>query len=170
MRDIKDLTECLDRFFSELTPKLIEAQRHGCEYILDEAKDRIEIPAEARNIAQFIRYSESLKVSDTSHESDEYSTRVYSDLYVWWEKKGIEVPVGAFLEWGTGPMGEESNDYPHGYDYTTEAPWDAHSERQYLMTGTWGITARPHLYPALMNGRSIYEANIKEAVEEAWTN
>ena len=170
MRDIKDLAKCIDQFIGRLEPELVKAQRNACEYILDEAKDRIEIPQEARNTLQFIEYEQSLKVSDTENETDSFSTRVYSDYYVWWEKKGIDVPVGAFLEWGTGPLGEDTNAYDHGYEYTTQGPWDIHTAVQWMETGTWGIMARPHLYPALIDGKEIYKQNIKEAVENAWKN
>lgn len=168
MRDISELPKCLDQFFDHLQRNMIEAQRHACDYILEDAKDRIEIPQEARNTYQFVQYEQSLKVSDTKKEDESFYTQVYSDYYVWWERKGIDVPVGAFLEWGTGPLGEETNDYPHGYNYTTEGPWDLHTAVQWMETGTWGIMARPHLYPALMAGKEIYKANIKEATEEAW--
>lgn len=168
MRDISELPKCLDRFISKLESGLINAQRHACDYILDEAKDRIEIPQEARNTYQFIQYEQSLKVSETKKEMESFSTEVYSDYYVWWERKGINVPVGAFLEWGTGPLGEDTNTYDHGYEYTTQAPWDFHTAVQWMETGTWGIMARPHLYPALMDGKEIYKLNVKEAVEEAW--
>lgn len=168
MKDISQLSGCFSKFVKSMTAKLVDAQSHATDTMKQEAESRIEIPLEARSIEQFVAYSNSLKEKKSGWERNEMKSSVYSDLYVYWQKKGIDVPVGAFLEWGTGPMGEDSNDFPHGYDYTTDAPWDLHSHVQMIETGTWGITARPHMYPALVSTQPIFITNVKEAVEEAW--
>ena len=169
MKDISELTKCYDGFIRSLKKKLVEAQQHATEYMDEDARSRIEIPEEARNTSQFIAYSNSLKVKKAELDGNEIKSSVYSDLLVGGDDpKWADVPVGAFLEWGTGPLGEESHIYDHGYDYTTLQPWDMHTWLQWQQTGNWGIVARPHLWPALIHTQQILEDNIKEAIEEAW--
>lgn len=170
MKDISQLGKSFDAYIKKLDGKLLEAQNHATQDMFSDAKERIEIPLEARNISQFLAYEQSLKMKSAEKKGSETESSVYSDLLVGGDNpKWQNVPVGAFLEWGTGPLGENSNEFPHGYDYTTEAPWDLHTFAQYEQIGTWGITARPHLYPALIDTQSIFESNVKEAIEEAWT-
>ena len=168
MKDVSELGKSFDGFISRLKEKLVSAQDHATKDMLDDALQRIEIPLEARNIGQFLAYQESVKKKDAEFKDNAIESSVYSDLLVGGTSKWADVPVGAFLEWGTGPLGEGSNDYPHGYDYTTEQPWDLHTYAQLMETGSWGITARPHLYPAFVASQALFENNVKEAVEEAW--
>ena len=171
MKDITDLDRCFSDFLNKLKSNLVEAQHNATEYMDEDAKDRIEIPDEARNTYQFIQYSESLKIKDAEWDGNEIKSSVYSDLLVGGDDpKWQDVPVGAFLEWGTGPLGEESNLYEHGYSYTTISPWDMHTWLQLQQTGNWGIVARPHLYPAFLHAQNVFKDNVKEAVKEAWMN
>lgn len=170
MKDISELGKSFDAFLKSLDGKLIEAQNDATQYMFDNAKERIDIPLEARNISQFLAYEQSLKMKSAEKDGNETESSVYSELLVGGDNpKWQNVPVGAFLEWGTGPMGENSNEFPHGYDYTTEAPWDLHTLAQCEQIGTWGITARPHLFPALVETEFKFASKVKEAVEEAWT-
>ena len=137
------------------------------EQMLKEAKDRVEIPSEARNPQQFVQYRDSLKYK-VENEDNKYTIKVYSDLVVNDGSKWDGVPIGAFLEWGTGPMGDSSNNYPHGYQYTIDKPWDEHSMVQFVETGTWGITARPHLYPTLQSYKSKFKDMILEELKKQW--
>ncbi len=137
------------------------------EQMLKEAKDRVEIPSEARNPQQFVQYRDSLKYK-VENEDNKYTIKVYSDLVVNDGSKWDGVPIGAFLEWGTGPMGDSSNNYPHGYPYTIDKPWDEHSTIQYVQTGTWGITARPHLYPTLQSFKSKAKDMIIKELKKQW--
>lgn len=137
------------------------------EQMLKEAKDRVEIPSEARNPQQFVQYRDSLKYK-VENEDNKYTIKVYSDLVVNDGSKWDGVPIGAFLEWGTGPMGDSSNNYPHGYPYTIDKPWDEHSMVQFVETGTWGITARPHLYPTLQSYKSKFKDVILEELKKQW--
>ena len=112
-------------------------------------------------------YISSIQVSQTKEEKDAIKTSVFSDLLVGgtipkWQK----VPVAAFLEWGTGPLGEGTNTYQHGYPYTTDAPWNFIAQLQYEQTGTWGMEARPHFYPALQKNVALYKENIRKALKE----
>lgn len=169
MKDIRELDKEFNKFLKTLENKAIDAQQHATEFMDEEAKSRLEIPEEARNTQQFVDYSNSLKIKKAQKDGNEIVSSVYSDLLVGGDDpKWQNVPVGAFLEWGTGPLGEGSNNYPHGYPYTTKEPWDQHTWLQLLQTGSWGITARPHLYPAFLRTRRILMENIKEAIEEAW--
>lgn len=150
--------------------KLLEdvAKQIG-EEMLKEAKERIEIPSEARNPQQFVQYRDSLKTK-TEKQGSSIVTKVYSDLVVNDGSKWNGVPIGAFLEWGTGPMGDSSNGYPHGYPYTIDKPWDEHSAMQYVQTGSWGITARPHLYPTLLYFKPKFKQKIMEELKKQWKN
>lgn len=155
--------------FSDLETILKEVCEQVGEEMLEEAKERVEIPSEAHNPQQFVQYRDSLKTK-TEVKGNEITTKVYSDLVVNDGSKWDGVPIGAFLEWGTGPMGQNSNEYPHGYPYTTEAPWDAHSTDQYIMTGTWGITARPHLYPTLQAFKPKLKEKLNKELRKQWKN
>lgn len=146
--------------FNSLTKYLKDFGEQIGEQMLKEAKERVDIPQEARNPSQFVEYRDSLK-TNTEVNGNEITIKVFSDLVVADGSKWDGVPIGAFLEWGTGPMGESSNTYPHGYPYTTDGPWDYHSTQQYIQTGEWGITARPHLYPTLQ----LYKSKIIKELE-----
>ena len=170
MKDISEIDKCFDKYVKTLESKLVDAQQHATESMFDEARDRIDIPEEARNIQQFVDYAESLQIKPAEFVSkEEIKSSVFSDLVVADGSKWDGVPIGAFLEWGTGPLGEDTNSFPHGYPYTTEEPWDAHTDLQLKYTGTWGIAARPHMYPALVMTEQLFIQNVKEAQEEAWT-
>lgn len=169
MRDISELGKSFDKYIENLKKSLVDAQQHTTESMLEESKERIEIPEEARNTNQFIQYQNSLQMKKAELNGSEITSSVFSDLKVGGDDpKWMDVPVGAFLEWGTGPLGEESNLYEHGYDYTTISPWDYHTWLQLQQTGNWGIVARPHLYPSFLHHHEMHQLNIKEAVEEAW--
>lgn len=169
MKDIKDLDKEFMKFVDDLKENLVTAQKHANDFMLEDAKSRIEIPSEARNTQQFVAYEQSIKTKEPEYKTGVIESSVYSDLLVGGDSKWAEVPVGAFLEWGTGRLGEESNTYEHGYDYTTISPWDFHTWLQYQQVGSWGIVARPHLYPAFLHAQNILLANVKEAIEETWT-
>ena len=169
MKDISELPKAFDKYIDTLKKSIIEAQQYATESMLQESKDRIEIPEEARNTHQFITYQNSLQMKDAELNGSEISSSVFSDLKVGGDDpKWADVPVGAFLEWGTGPLGQESNLYEHGYDYTTISPWDYHTWLQYQQTGNWGIIARPHLYPSFIHTQPILKEQIKEAIEYSW--
>lgn len=169
MKDISELSKCFNKFCIDMENRVYQAQEEATDIMLKEAKDRLEIPQEARNIGQFIAYSNSIEKSDPEKVGDSFVSSVYSDLLVGGMSKWANVHVGAFLEWGTGRLGEASNTYEHGYDYTTNAPWDWHTWLQYQQVGSWGIVARPHLYPAFVYTQPVFEEKVKEAVKTAWT-
>ncbi len=164
MRIIGSLKAVIEAQSENMTKKIEEAQSQFCTNFKDEIVSNIEIPplTEAMNPGQFITYKSSIKVGDTIRENNIIKTEVYSDYYVYWAKKGIDIPVGVFLEWGTGPLGEGSNIYDHGYPYTTIAPWNEHAMKQYLTTGIWGIQARPHWWPTIIR----YKEKLKEEIEK----
>ncbi len=111
-------------------------------------------------------YITSIQVSDTTEQDGVIRTAVYSDKLVGGEiPKWQNVPLSAFLEWGTGPLGQGSNTYQHGYPYTTDAPWNAYAEYQFLTTGTWGMVARPHFYPALQKYAPVFVNKMKEELK-----
>ena len=110
-------------------------------------------------------YISSIQVQEVIEQDGIYTSAVYSDLYPD-DPKWKSVPFAAFMEWGTGPLGESSNDYEHGYSYTTNAPWNWQTEIQYITTGTWGMRARPHFYPALQKTIPEFNKAIRKAMRK----
>ena len=158
MRDISEMATVLTNKLEEKLEKLKQAQRDTAKVIWEDTVNEAPL-----NVGGYIS---SIKLSDTDFKDDVIKTSVYSDLTVWWEKIGKNIPLSAFLEWGTGPLGESSNDYPHGYPYTTDAPWNYETMAQFLDTGTWGMEARPHFYPALQKNIALYKDNLRKALKE----
>jgi hypothetical protein len=158
MRDISEMATVLTNKLEQKLEKLKEAQRETAKVILEDT---------VNNAPQSANYTSSIKLSDTEFKSDVIKTSVFSDLLVGGDiPKWQNVPLAAFMEWGTGPLGESSNDYPHGYPYTTDAPWNFIAQMQYETTGTWGMEARPHFYPALQKNIALYKENIRKALKE----
>ncbi len=158
MREISEMATVLTNKLEQKLEKLKEAQRETAKVIWEDTVN--EAPLKSGG------YISSIQVSDTEIEKDVIKTSVFSDLTVWWERKSMNIPLSAFLEWGTGPLGESSNDYPHGYPYTTDAPWNFIAQMQYELTGTWGMAARPHFYPALQKNIALYKDNLRKALKE----
>ena len=159
MRDISVMAEVVTTKLNEKVEKLKEAQRETAKKLWEEVVQNAPLKAGG--------YVSSIKISDTELSKNVIKTSVYSDLLVGGDiPKWQNVPVAAFLEWGTGPLGESTNTYQHGYPYTTKAPWNFLAALQYEQTGTWGMAARPHFYPALQNNIALYKDNVKKALRE----
>ena len=159
MREISEMATVLTNKLEQKLEKLKEAQRETAKAIWEDTVN--EAPMTEGN------YISSIQVSDTKEEKDVIKTSVFSDLLVGGTiPKWQNVPLAAFMEWGTGPLGESSNDYPHGYPYTTDAPWNFIAQMQYEQTGTWGMEARPHFYPALQKNVALYKENLRKALKE----
>lgn len=158
MRDISEMAVVLTNRLNEKLEKLKQAQRDTAKVMWEDIVN--EAPLKSGE------YITSIKLSDTKVEGDVIKTSVYSDLRVYWPKKGTNIPLAAFLEWGTGPLGESTNNYKHGYPYTTDAPWNYETEMQLILTGTWGMKARPHFYPALQKNISLYKENLRKAMKD----
>ena len=158
MRDISEMATVLTNKLEEKLEKLKQAQRDTAKVIWEDTVN--EAPLNTGS------YISSIKLGDTEVKEDIIKTSVFSDLTVWWQKIGRNIPLACFLEWGTGPLGESTNDFPHGYPYTTDYPWNLEKQLQYELTGTWGIEARPHFYPALQKNVSLYKDNLRKALKE----
>lgn len=158
MRDISEMATVLTNRLDEKLEKLKQAQRDTAKVIWEDVVN--DVPMVEAN------YISSIQVSDTKEEKDVIKTSVFSDLTVWWEKIGINIPLACFLEWGTGPLGESTNTFPHGYPYTTDKPWNLATEIQLELTGTWGMSARPHFYPALQKNIALYKDNLRKALRK----
>jgi len=159
MRDISEMATVLTNKLDKKLEKLKQAQRDTAKVIWEDTVN--EAPMEEAN------YISSIQLSDTEVKGDVIKTSVYSDLLVGGDiPKWQNVPVAAFLEWGTGPLGETTNDYQHGYPYTTDEPWNFIAQMQYEQTGTWGMMARPHFYPALQKNIALYKDNLRKALKE----
>ena len=159
MRDISEMATVLTNKLDKKLEKLKQAQRDTAKVIWEDTVN--EAPMEEAN------YISSIQLSDTEVKGDVIKTSVYSDLLVGGDiPKWQNVPVAAFLEWGTGPLGETTNDYQHGYPYTTDEPWNFIAQMQFEQTGTWGMMARPHFYPALQKNIALYKDNLRKALKE----
>ena len=158
MRDISEMATVLTNNLEQKLEKLKQAQRDTAKVIWEDTVNEAPITED--------NYISSIQVSDTKEEKDIIKTSVFSDLTVWWERKSMHIPLSAFLEWGTGPLGEDTNTYEHGYPYTTDAPWNIESWMQMQETGTWGMMARPHFYPALQKNIALYKDNLRKALRE----
>lgn len=158
MRDISEMATVLTNKLDQKLEKLKQAQRDTAKQIWEDTI--ADAPLTEGN------YISSIQISDTKEEKDVIKTSVFSDLIVYWFKKNINVPLSAFLEWGTGPLGESTNDYPHGYPYTTDRPWNYEAWAQFFETGTWGREAQPHFYPALQKNISLYKDNLRKALKD----
>ena len=167
MKDLGDFSKWLDKLVKNTEEECIEMMRKAVEDQKQNAVNRIEIPDEARNTYQFIEYRDSID-SKLEVDGDSIIGTVYSDLLVGGDDpKWADVPVGMFLECGTGELGMSTNNYPHGYDYTLHV-WDRHTWLQQLQTGTFGIRARPHMIPAFNEQCAKMEDLIDEARTNAW--
>ena len=158
MRDISEMATVLTNKLEEKLEKLKQAQRDTAKVIWEDTVN--EAPLNTGS------YISSIKLGDTEVKEDIIKTSVFSDLTVWWQKIGRNIPLACFLEWGTGPLGESTNTSPHGYPYTTDKPWNYEAWAQFFATGTWGMSARPHFYPALQKNVSLYKDNLRKALRE----
>lgn len=159
MREISEMATVLTNKLEQKLEKLKEAQRDTAKAIWEDTVNNAPMSNGG--------YISSIQVSDTEYKSDVLKTSVFSDLLVGGSiPKWQNVPLAAFMEWGTGPLGEDTNSYEHGYPYTTDAPWNYQAQLQYELTGTWGMEARPHFYPALQKNIALYKENIRKALKE----
>lgn len=167
MRDIKELNNILNKFEINLEEKVFEAVEETTYQLKKNIENRIEIPS-SRNPSQFVEYKNSIEYDMKANSGEkEIEGVVFSNLKIVSDDKWNGVPVGAFLEWGTGPLGESTNDYEHGYDYTHHI-WDWYTAEQYKATGTYGIKARPHFIPALNDIKPKLMNNLKETLKKSW--
>lgn len=159
MRDISEMATVLTNKLDQKLEKLKQAQRDTAKVIWEDTVNEAPL-----NVGGYIS---SIKMSDTEFKDDVIKTSVFSDLLVGGNiPKWQNVPLSAFLEWGTGPLGESTNNFEHGYPYTTDAPWNFIAQMQYELTGTWGMEARPHFYPALQKNIALYKDNLRKALKE----
>lgn len=102
------------------------------------------------------RYRESIKRS-VDEDGNEITVTVYSDLLIKDIKtteeatKWDNVPLGCFLEWGTGIRGYVTNEYDHGYPYTMD--W-------------MGMVAQPHFQPTYQEMRPAFKRMMRDAVKK----
>lgn len=160
MRDISQLSVALKfAIDKKIIPKLIEKQRETAQKIWEDIV--ADAPMKGGN------YISSIQISDTENKDNIIKTTIFSDLKVGGTiPKWQNVPLSAFLEWGTGPLGESSNTFSHGYPYTTDAPWNYETQLQFERMGTWGMVATPHFFPALQKNKDYYLGKLKEAFRE----
>lgn len=169
MYKLEDLSFFVEKWNNKTRELIVKGQNEIAEQLERDVKTYAKIPSEAsRNRSQLASYIDSISKKPTEDNGDEVVSRVSSNMQVYWPKIGQDVFVGAFLEWGTGRLGESTNDYPHGFPYTTDGPWDAYTQQQYNFTGTYGLPATPHFTPAINNIKPKYREMIRKAIKEGF--
>lgn len=165
MYKLEDMNKWFDGWTQQMIDKLVSGQDKIAEQLEADVKQRAYVPAEAtRNPSQFTKYISSIKKSETTVNDNRITTTVASDLVVNDGSKWDGVPIGAFLEWGTGELGYKTNQFQHGFPYTLTGPWDLATQEQWAATNTYGIPAVPHFHPATMNIRPKWEKMIEEVL------
>lgn len=104
-------------------------------------------------------YRSSISLSNVEHDGTYHKIKIYTDLDSGWNG----VPLGCLLEWGTGPKGQSTNTYEHGYPYR-QTPWAYFNERYDRWIFTHGNIARPHFYPGLYNNENYFRKTVKEMI------
>ena len=104
-------------------------------------------------------YKSSIKISEIEHQGSQHSIKIYTDLNSGWKN----VPLGCLIEWGTGIVGQETNEFDHGYPYRT-TPWVYFNERYNRWVFTRGNKARPHFFPGLYLNEDYFNEKIKEVI------
>lgn len=160
MKDISRLGVYLNfELENEIIPKLIVKQQ--------EAAIEVKNDIVSSSPVKTGQYMNSIKVSETEYKNDVIKTDIYSDLKIGGDNpKWAKVPLANLINWGTGPLGEKTNIYPHKYSYTTDEPWNFIALLQYINTGTWGMRANPHFYLSLQKNVPKILKKYGEAFEE----
>lgn len=172
MEHLTHLQSLLDRTTEKVRIAIDKSGDEIAKGLTKEIVSRVELPPEATlldpnlykydTVGQYNTYVNSIKGTKTVEENETVIT-VGSDYTVYWDKISSDVPFGVFIEWGTGPIGERTNTYPHGYDYSNIVPWDAATNEQANMFNEWGLSAHPHFTP----GFNAYKRRIKETIRKA---
>ena len=105
------------------------------------------------------QYVESIVDGPTEVNGNEVRTKVYTAQTLGergsTSPRWMGVPLGALLEWGTGPEGASTGEaVQYGYSYTMDWPR--------------GMVARPHFKPNLYRIKPIYRRKLREAVGLSW--
>lgn len=159
---MKDLKEMERTITQKLENKLREVEDIQNKITTQMWKDTKE---NAPNIRH--DYISSIEKTKVEIKDGVYISSVYSNLRVGGNiPKWVDVPLSAFAEWGTGPLGQDTNTYQHGYPYTTNQPWDSNTYAQYMDIGTWGTIARPHFYPSLQKAIPTFKEEIGKALKK----
>lgn len=103
-------------------------------------------------------YVESITLGPTIVEKHSVITEVYTAQTLGergsTNPRWVNVPLGALLEWGTGPEGASTGEAEeYGYSYTMD--WR-------------GMVARPHFKPNLYRIKPLYKEKLREAVKLSW--
>ncbi len=156
MKDISKLAfEIETAINKKIIPNLIKAQRETAKKVWEDTVDS----------APMVRgdYVSSIQLGETKFDGKVIKTEIFSDLKVGGENpRWRNVLLANFVNWGTGPLGEDTNIFPHGYPYTTDVPWNAETQQQFLLTGTWGMKATPHFYDSLQKNIKNYKESIRK--------
>src|SRR5574344_1801563 len=114
MRDISEMATVLTNKLEQKLEKLKEAQRDTAKVIWEDTVNNAPMSNGG--------YISSIQLSDTEFKSDVIKTSVFSDLLVGGTiPKWQNVPLAAFMVWGTGPLGEDTNSKHHRYTDIWEA-------------------------------------------------
>ena len=154
MKTINELSVYLDKFTQDTIKKVTEAQRETAQNICEEVIENAPIRSG--------RYISSIEIGETEVKNDSIMTSIFTELSANWPKHP-SVPLAALLEWGTGPIGQGSNNCQHGYPYR-QTQWTYFDTYLAHFVTTYGQTAKPHFLPALYSNRQTYIDNIRKAL------
>ena len=141
---------------NNLRARIADAQHRFAEMICEEVRENAPVDTG--------QYQNSIVVSPTGWQGNTCITRVYSDLLVGGDnEKWAKVPLGVFLEYGTGLKGEATNTQEHGFPYRQTA-WTYYNERYDQWITTTGMIARPHFLPPMLLHRKEYTREMRRAV------
>lgn len=156
MRDVMEISAVISQKIDrELIPKLANAQRNTAIKVWEDTV--ASAPMVTGN------YVASITLGDTKIEDDMIKTQIYSELKVGGDNpKWRDVLLANFINYGTGPLGKDTNIIKHGYPYTTDHTWNLETEIQRQLTGTWGIKANPHFYKSLQKNIDTYKNEIRK--------
>lgn len=153
---INQYSKRLLAFGEKARDRVAKAQHEFAEMICEEVKALAPVDTGA--------YRNSIVVSSTEWQGNSCSTRVYSDMLVGGDsEKWKDVPLGCFLEWGTGSVGASTNTQNHGYPYRM-TPWTYYNKRYGRWITTRGMVARPHFLPPMMLHKKEYSKKMRKAV------
>lgn len=155
---IDEIGTVFENYTKKLIPKVEKAQKDVAEQLCKEIKIRAPINTG--------RYVSSIKVGDVQHEGDKLSIAVYTDLLVGGDNpKWANVPLGAFLEWGTGIKGSQTGKATqYGYSYRM-TPWAYFSKELGHWVTSKGMIAIPHFSTGLAFIKPKYMEMLKEALK-----
>lgn len=150
MRPIEELGMYILSFKDEALKKIVEVNKEVGEMLRENIQ--AEAPIDTGS------YRDSILCGPTEVEGSKVSTEVYTSQTLGergsTNPRWVNVPLGALLEWGTGPEGASTGEAEE-YGFSYRMDWH-------------GMVARPHFKPNLYRIKPVYKKKLREAVGLAW--